>query len=125
MDNREQLKEKILSVKDANKDIKIVYEVLDELGIKYKRTKCQRCRNDLRNIALEELGLIDDAAEMSDFNGEYEYEYLLARPQSWNGHLMDQDTPAEVIEKFLKQFPNGYYRKVVRTENEETINNQE
>lgn len=115
----EQLKEKILSVKDVSKDMKVVYEVLDELGIKYQKTTCKRCRNDLRNIALEELGLLGSAAEASDFNIQdieidwsYTYEYIFPHPIWWHGHKICQETPREVIEEFVHYIPQGYYRKV-------------
>ena len=122
---KEEMIKAIGGIVQPFKQRETLYAIADELEIKYKRNSCPKCAKDLWNIIAEELGLIDNAAEESDFNGEYEYEYLLARPQSWNGHIMDQDTPVEIIEKFLKQFPNGYYRKVVRTENEETINNED
>ena len=121
---REEMIEAIGGIVQPFKQRETLYAIADELGVKAKRNSCPKCAKDLWNILREELGLIDNAAEESDFNG-YEYIYLPDRPQSWNGHIMDQDTPVEIIEKFLKQFPNGYYRKVVRTENEETINNQE
>lgn len=94
-----------------------LYAIADELGVKAKRNSCPKCAKDLWNILREELGLIDNAAEESDFNGEYEYEYLPKRAQSWNGYLIDQDTPVEVIREFVKVFPTGYYRKVERNDN--------
>lgn len=122
----EEIRERIARITNANRQVGEIYALLDELGISYKRTGCSRCRRDLLNILREEAGLIESAADVSPFDGEYEY--LLDRPQSWNGHIMGQDTPVEVIREFVKQFPNGYYRKTGRSqsaETEENINNQE
>lgn len=102
-----------------------LYAIADELGIKYKRNSCPKCAKDLWNIIREELGLIESAAEESDFNGgDYEWVYLPKRPQYWNGHVIDQDTPVEIIREFVKRFPKGYYRKAEKT-TEQSINNQE
>lgn len=112
--DRQELVEKIQSVKDVKKQAETIYEVLDTLGISYKRTQCRKCLADLKNIAEEELGIIGDAAEVSSFDTPEgaEYVYLLDRPQSWNGHIISQDTPAEVIREFVKAFPKGYFKKV-------------
>ena len=119
--------ERIAGITNANRQIKEIYALLDELGITYKRTGCSRCRRDLLNILREEAGLISSAAEASEFDAPgTEYTYLPDRPQSWNGHLMDQDTPVEIIREFVKQFPTGYYRKVERTEdNDNNTDNNE
>lgn len=127
MDKNELIK-KIKSVKDPVKEIETVYAVLDELGIKYKKSSCHRCRKDLYRIALEELGLIENAADESDFNSsDGEWVYLLNRPQSWHGHIIDQDTDPSVIAQFVKTHPVGYYEMKEKTEpqHEETINNNE
>lgn len=120
---------RIAGITNANRQIKEIYALLDELGITYKRTGCSRCRRDLLNILREEAGLISSAAEASEFDAPgTEYTYLPDRPQSWNGHLMDQDTPVEIIREFVKQFPTGYYRKMGKpqtADTEEIINNQE
>lgn len=122
---REEMIEAVNGIKQPYKQREKLYGIAGELGIRFKRNNCPKCAKDLWNIIREELGLIDNAAEESDFNG-YEYIYLPDRPQSWNGHIMDQDTPVEIIEKFLKQFPNGYYRKVEKAENNDnnTDNNE-
>lgn len=109
----DEIRDRIAAISNPNKQIDEIYALLDELGIIYKKTKCGKCRKDLLNILREEAGLIEDAAEESEFGKETETEftYLLNRPQSWNGHLICQDTPVEVIREFVKQFPNGYFRK--------------
>lgn len=140
MDKNELIK-KIKSVKDPVKEIETVYAVLDELGIKYKKSGCHRCRKDLYRIALEELGLIENAADESGFDKKTEWVYLLNRPQSWHGHIIDQDTDPKIIKEFVKSFPNGYFIKVetkvqepveekkeettIPQQNEENINNNE
>lgn len=119
--NKEDLINKINSVTSPNKDKEIIYGVLDELGITYKRTNCGKCNTDLLNIAKEELGLIGNAAEVSDFNGAGQTEtggktrkwvYVADRPQTWNGHVINNDTPEEVIAEFVRKHPNGYYKLV-------------
>ena len=131
MENKEALTLKIKSVKNPVKEIETVYSVLDELGVKYKKSTCSRCRRDLYNIALEELGVISSAADKSSFDAnDYEYEYLGKKPQAWKGHIIDQDTDPAIIAEFIKSFPT-YYRLIEKKEEttiphtEETINNEE
>lgn len=107
---------KIKSVKDVIKDKKTIYEVLDGLGIKYKKTNCKKCLRDLKLVALEELGMIDSAADESDFNSNSDYIYIPSRPCIWNGQIINQNTPLEVIREFVKKFPNGYYKINNKTE---------
>jgi len=109
--NKQYLIEKINSVEDVSKERDIIYSVLDELNIRYKRTNCKKCLQDLLNIAKEELGLIGNAAEESTFNEEFDYVYICDRAQTWNGHIINQNTPVEVIREFVKSHPNGYYIK--------------
>ena len=108
----EELILRIQNVQDAAKEREVVYAAMDELGINYKRTNCKRCLNDYLNMVKEELGLIESAAEVSDFNGEdcgHKYRYLKSRAVSWCGHIMDQNTDEEIISEFLKMGPRGYY----------------
>ena len=109
--DRQYLIDKINSVGDVSKDRNAIYEVLTELGISYKKTNCHKCLQDLLNIAKEELGLIGDAADVSSFNDDFEYVYICDRAQSWNGHIINQNTPVKVIREFVKSHPNGYYIK--------------
>lgn len=106
MDNNELF----MQIKDVSKDRELLYQLLDNLGITYKKTNCRKCLGDYFAMAKEELGLIENAAEESGWDGEYKY--LLNRTLSWNGHLINQDTPVEVIREFVKAFPKGYYRQV-------------
>lgn len=109
---KESLIEKFADIKQATPaNISQIYEALDFLGISYKRTTCKRCRADLLSILKEELGLIESAAEESSFNsdGEKCYTYTCDRPQTWNGYVIDNNTPVEIIRKFIERFPVGYY----------------
>lgn len=96
---------------DPVRNPKRLYELMDELGIKYKRTTCSKCLKDYYNICCEELGLIDDASDYSEFNEGYVY--LKSRSFIWNGHKINQKTPVDVIEEFIKEH-KGYYRKIER-----------
>lgn len=97
---------KFRTIADIKADKRILYEVMDLLGISYKKTRCVRCLRDYYNIVREELGLIEDAAEVSDFNGNYTY--ILNRPVMWNGYRMDNSTDPAVISEFVKKH-RGYY----------------
>lgn len=118
---REEMTERIKIVKSPIKEKQTLYKVADELGITYKKNNCPRCAKDLWNIIREELGLIEDAAEQSDFNSTGEWVYLLKKPQSWHGYIIDQDTDPDIIAQFVKDHPNGYFKRVEK----ETINNNE
>ena len=119
-----EIRETIAAITDANEDINLIYSLLDALEIPYKKTTCKKCRRDLLNILREEAGLIESAADNSEFNTESEteteWDYICNRPQSWRGYIMDGNTPANVIAEFVKQFPTGYYRK---RQNHNTDNN--
>jgi len=130
---REELIDKINNIKDPVKEIETVYAVLDELGVKYKVTKCPKCKKDLYNIALEELSLIEDASEESDFNKkgqEYVWKYIYKFPVNCGGIVYNQDTDPKYIESFAKANPNKFYvKEYIHKEEElpqqeETINNE-
>ena len=119
-----EIRETIAAITDANEDINLIYSLLDALEIPYKKTTCKKCRRDLLNILREEAGLIESAADNSEFNGETdtvnEWEYICNRPQSWNGYIIDGNTPSNIVREFVKAFPTGYYRK---RQNNNTITN--
>lgn len=124
----------INAVKSPYKERKTLFMMAEELGLKFQKTQCSKCCNDLYNIIREELGLIGNAAELSDFNKSeesesgYRYIYKLKRPIGWMGNRMDQNTPVEVIEDFVKRTGNEYYIRVKADEKpttEESINNEE
>lgn len=107
--DREQLFEKFSQIKDVSKNRDIIYELLNELGLSYKKTNCRKCLGDYYAMIKEELGLIADASEESGWNGEWVY--LCKHAQTWNGHIIDQNTDPKVIEEFVKRFPKGYFEK--------------
>lgn len=107
--SREELVEKFNSITDIISSRETLYLLMNELGITFKKTKCVKCLRDYYNIVREELGMIESAAEVSDFNDDNEYVYLPDRAQTWNGHIIDNSTPVEVIREFVKTH-KGYYK---------------
>lgn len=91
---------------------------MEELNIRFKKTNCGKCRQDYLNVVKEELGMIEDASEVSDFNDIYktEYRYLHNRSFSWvapDGKriIIGKNTPVEYIEQFVINHP-GYYKRI-------------
>ena len=123
---RQEMIDTISAVKSPYKERKTLFDIAGELGIKFKKTQCSKCCNDLYNIIREELGMIGSAADMSDFNdvqsGDYKYIYIGGQSVGWMGNVMNQDTPIEVIEDFVKRTGDRYYKKV-KVETPEDINN--
>lgn len=92
-----------------------IFALMDELGLSYKRTNCGRCLKDYLNIIKEELKIIKNAAEVSDFNETGgEYIYIHPRTVLWHGHKINQYTSKEVIREFVKKFPTGYFQRVAK-----------
>lgn len=113
IENREQLIEIIKGIDNPTPaNINTIYEGLRFLGIPFKKTTCGKCRRDYLNIIKEELGLIDNAADQSDFNENKCYRYLLERSQVFNGHLINGQTAIEIIREFVKKHPVGYYEEM-------------
>lgn len=113
--NKEELIEKVNSIHNLRTDQKILYEVMEELGIKFKKTTCIKCREDYLLVVKEELGMIENAAEESSFD-RTEYRYLHNRSFSWvapDGKriIIGKNTPVEYIEQFVENHP-GYYKKL-------------
>lgn len=67
MIDEEALIAKVNSITNVHKQTELLYSIMDELGLKYKRTRCFKCHIDYLNIVKEELGLIEDASEQSKF----------------------------------------------------------
>lgn len=101
-----------------------IYAIGDELNLNLKRTNCTKCLADYVAIIKQELGIIEDASEESGFDPNAEYRYILDRAQVWNGHIIDQYTPVEVIRQFVKRFPKGYYEIIEKPQTEEDTNNE-
>lgn len=115
IENREQLIEIIKGIDNPTPaNINTIYEGLRFLGIPFKKTACHRCRKDFLNILREELGLIENAAEISSFNDNSNkcYRYILKRSQVFDGYLINNDTPIDVIREFVKKHPVGYYEEM-------------
>lgn len=112
MTKDEMIKE-VSAMKPTIKDDKMIVAIAKELGIELQVKNCIKCTRDHLNIVKEALGMIEDASEVSDFNSNgSKYTYIVDRPQTWKGHVIDQNTPVEVIEQFMKvvSHPEHYYR---------------
>lgn len=107
---KEEILKAVNAIKNPIKQREEIFVLMDTLGLSYRRTNCGRCLRDYLNIIKEEIGVIADASVESDFNGEWKY--LLNRTMTWKGHLINQDTPVEVIREFVKKFPTGYFQHV-------------
>lgn len=102
--DKTQLIEKIQSVRDVSEDRNVIYEVMSELGISFKKTNCRKCLGDYFNICKEELGLLESAADTSDFNDKWIYKAI--RPTSWNGKIISKDSDQETLSKFCHIHPD-------------------
>lgn len=108
---KEEMIEAINSVTNVNRQIATIYEVLSELGVKFEKTSCSRCRRDLLLIAKEELGLIDNAADESDFNADGVW--TLKRAVIWNGVKLTRDSDQSLLDDFRKAIgreANRYFK---------------
>ena len=117
--DREQLLQAVKGIKNPVKQKEEIYMLMDALGMQYKRTNCGRCLRDYLNMVKEELGAIESAAEVSEFNeigNETEFEYVYVHPRTvlWNGHKMNQHTKREIIEEFVKKHPHGFYKRIAK-----------
>lgn len=112
---KEEMIERVNLVKNPLRERETLYAIADELGIKYKKSNCPKCCKDLKLILLQELGVIEDAAELSDFNEkeeeEYVWKYIYPFPVNCGGIVYNQDTDPKYIESFAKANPNKFYVK--------------
>lgn len=61
---------------------------------------------DYYNIIREELDLIDDAAELSDWdNQDFDWMYMYPRPVGWNGKTYSKRTPPSRLKTFCEANP--------------------
>lgn len=112
--SKEEMIEMVNSIIDPYKEKSTIYQLLTELGIGFKKTNCKKCIVDYFNIIKEELGLIENAAENSNFNGKYKY--LKNRSYNWykidgTRVVINADTSEKDIEEFIKTH-KGYYKKI-------------
>ena len=111
----EELREAVQQIKNPNKQKEQIYAILTVLGISYKPTNCGKCNRDYLLIAKEELGLIESAAELSEWNEGCKYEYVHHRTVMWNGHKMNQYTNPMIIREFVESGLNAnnkYYKQI-------------
>lgn len=110
--DKDVLIEKVKGIRNSYKEKQTIYELLEELGISYKKTNCKKCIDDYLNIIKEELGMIEDASEESRFNSKYTY--LKKRSYSWckfdgTRVIINEHTKEEDIDQFVKTH-KGFYR---------------
>lgn len=112
---REELLRLFNNITDPIKQKNELYGLLDALKITYKQTNCKHCLIDYYNLVREELGLIESAAEISEFNNEDDSQqvqtvlrYVWPRPVSWKGHIINDRTPESVKREFHKTH-KGFY----------------
>lgn len=96
---KEEIRDRLQAKSDITRQE--LYDMMDALGIKYRKTSCKKCLADYRAMVMEEVGLITSAADNSAWDGEAEYKYLKDRDYSWQGHRLNQDTPKWVIRRFM------------------------
>lgn len=101
------------SIEDVRKDKQTLYQLLDNLGVAYKKTTCGKCLNDLYLIAKEELGLIENAADESDFNGEMVYVYAHPRAVRVNNKVYNKDSKQDDLKYLYELLGSVYVKKKV------------
>ena len=109
--DKQLLIDKINGIQNTVKEKQTIYEVLTALNIPFKKTSCSRCINDLLNICKEELGLIGNAAEVSDFNTEKAaktYKYTHGRAVILNGKKYGDFSNQSDLEELYKKVGAGY-----------------
>lgn len=102
-------------IKDVSKDRETLYKLMDELKIPYKRTNCKRCLTDYYNIVREEIGLIGNAAEVSEFNEadeEATYTYNHHRAVRVNGKVYNKNSKQEDLRELHRLLGAAYVKKV-------------
>lgn len=115
---REEIRERAIAIKNPIAEYTTVYELLDELGITYKKTTCHKCRIDLYNILREEVGLIDSAADNSEFNEEHTEEkelpedtelvFIYPRPVRFGKLIVSKDSSQKTMMKMYKAHPKFF-----------------
>lgn len=127
--DRNEMIEMLNGIQNAYRQRKMLYQIADELGVKYQQSNCAKCARDLYNILREELGMIESAADESAFNDVpetgYEWRYVRKAPVYCNGVTYSQSTDPKLIEQFVKKFPKGYYEKVAVEQHIEEITEEE
>ncbi len=117
---KENLIKKFNEIEDPYREKATLYEIMEELGIKFNKTNCKSCILDYYKIVKEELFDGYEAAEHSDWDDrEYDYIYIQKQPFRWTdqetgkSHIIKQSTPRHIIEKFIENH-KGYYIKQLK-----------
>lgn len=108
---QEELRERTLAIKDPARQPEELYALLDAAGITYQKSTCHKCRIDLYNILREELGLINSAAEESDFNElpeGAELVFIYPRPVKFNGKIIKSTSSQEVMLTLYRVHPEFF-----------------
>jgi hypothetical protein len=108
---QEELRERTLAIKDPARQPEELYALLDAAGITYQKSTCHRCRIDLYNILREELGLIESAAEESDFNElpeGAELVFIYPRPVKFNGKIIKKSSSQETMLTLYRVHPEFF-----------------
>lgn len=114
---REEITERINAIADPSEQRDELFAVLDELGIRYKKdTRCKKCLRDYLLVAKEAVGLVESAAEESDFNAQGPeadapkpvYVYTHHRPVLIEGRRYDRHSTQEDLEWLHQRLGNGY-----------------
>lgn len=91
-----------------------IYMLMDALGITYKRTNCGRCLRDYLNIAKEELKIIKNAAEESEFNESDEnaiYTYNHPRAVRVRGKVYNKTSSQDDLRELYGLFGSVYVKR--------------
>lgn len=111
--DKQQIIEKVKQIVDPTRQAQLLYECLDALGIKYKKTACHKCRRDLYAILLEELELIEDASFVSSFdNQDFDWVYTFDRPLKWNGKIYSRATSKRGLVSFCETHPKYCMKQI-------------
>lgn len=108
---QEELRERTLAIKDPARQPEELYALLDAAGITYQKSTCHKCRIDLYNILREELGLINSAAEESDFNElpeGAELVFIYPRPVKFNGKIIKKSSSQETMLTLYRVHPEFF-----------------
>lgn len=109
---RKELRERLIQIQDPYREKKELYSMMDQLGLSYKPTNCKMCILDYFHILQEELGLIEDASEVSEFNGTH-LVYVYPRTVKWNGHSINEKTPEKIKREFHKTHKGFFIEQAI------------
>lgn len=91
-----------------------IYTLMNALGLTYKRTNCGRCLRDYLNIVKEELKIIKNAAEVSEFNEtgeEVSYTYNHHRAVRVRGKVYNKSSNQDDLRELYGLFGSVYVKR--------------